>query len=277
MSRKTLESWLRESLLAVSIEDEKKCSMISLVHHQGTTTKEIRTINMLGSKQWEPRELASLIRNEAETHAGGIPGRQVYEVLRFYGKTEPEGSYPFACAGEQEGTMLGTEAPTPVGQLQQDMRFREAQARMYFQATQSVLDTQQKIIESVSKENERLRETHFEAVQLAEAVVMKAAEGEHSHQLQVLKAKRNAAIIEKGVALLPAALNTLLGKEVVPQAIADTALVDSIAESLDDKQLEALFSILKPEQVALLAPRIEKALDKKMKAKQEVEATEESH
>jgi hypothetical protein len=63
----------------------------------------------------------------------------------------------------------------------------------------------------------------------------------------------------------------LTGREVFPQSFADSKLLDTIGDSLDEEQIEKLMMILKPEQAAVLATRF---ADKLKKAREEREAKE---
>ena len=63
----------------------------------------------------------------------------------------------------------------------------------------------------------------------------------------------------------PPLINTVLGKEIFPQSVADTALIDSIANHLSEEQIEMLATsnLFPPVVWGPLAQRLDHALKKK--------------
>lgn len=271
MARQALSDWIRENLnVSILGSDDKigvkKCTAFSLVHMQGNQQVELKTIS-IGSKQWEPRELASLFDTAAETFAGGVPGVQQFQVLAFYDdKDKPQGFYPLRKNGESEAYGLGTEPPTTVGLTQQLMRHNEALARLSASHSDSLLNRQSDIIEKLLTRMGKLEEENFDTVELAKELIMKQAADQHTRAIELIKTKQSAEDRKALMRLAPPLANKLLGREIFPQSAVDTSIIENLAESLDEKQIMALSQVLKPEQFALIADRMVDIIKKRKEA-----------
>ncbi len=271
--RKNLRQFITECLLVSDKQDlygVKKCTGFSLLHMRGGQEVELKTIK-IGSRQWEPKDLAELFESTAETFAGGVPGTQQFQVVAFYDDNErPQSFYPFRKTCDPEHDGITTEPPTPTGQLSQFMRHLEAKERMTSQYTVSIFSILERTVKVQADRIASLEKEQFDAVDLAKEMILKSAAQSHDREMELLKAKQSAGDREKVLALLPAVVNRVTGKEIFPQATADTALFENLAGSLTEKQVQQLSSILTPEQWGLVAARLVDAVDKKV-AKEEAE------
>ncbi len=271
--RKNLRQFITECLLVSDKQDlygVKKCTGFSLLHMRGGQEVELKTIK-IGSRQWEPKDLAELFESTAETFAGGVPGTQQFQVVAFYDDNErPQSFYPFRKTCDPEHDGITTEPPTPTGQLSQFMRHLEAKERMTSQYTVSIFSILERTVKVQADRIASLEKEQFDAVDLAKEMILKSAAQSHDREMELLKAKQSAGDREKVLALLPAVVNRVTGKEIFPQATADTALFENLAGSLTEKQVQQLSSILTPEQWGLVAARLVDAVDKKI-AKEEAD------
>lgn len=271
--RKNLRQFITECLLVSDKQDlygVKKCTGFSLVHMRGGQEVELKTIK-IGSRQWEPKDLAELFESTAETFAGGVPGTQQFQVMAFYDDNErPQSFYPFRKTCDPEHDGITTEPPTPTGQLSQMMRHLEAKERMTSQYTVSIFSILERTVKVQADRIAALEKEQFDAVDLAKEMILKSASENHGREMELLKAKQSAGDREKVLALLPAVVNRVTGKEIFPQSTADSALFENLAGSLTEKQVQQLASILTPEQWGLVAARLVDVVDKRI-AKEESE------
>lgn len=271
--RKNLRQFITECLLVSDKQDlygVKKCTGFSLVHMRGGQEVELKTIK-IGSRQWEPKDLAELFESTAETFAGGVPGTQQFQVMAFYDDNErPQSFYPFRKTCDPEHDGITTEPPTPTGQLSQMMRHLEAKERMTSQYTVSIFSILERTVKVQADRIAALEKEQFDAVDLAKEMILKSASENHGREMELLKAKQSAGDREKVLALLPAVVNRVTGKEIFPQSTADSALFENLAGSLTEKQVQQLSSILTPEQWGLVAARLVDVVDKKI-AKEEAD------
>jgi hypothetical protein len=72
----------------------------------------------------------------------------------------------------------------------------------------------------------------------------------------------------KWMGLLPAAINGITGKEIIPQGTADTQLLETIAESLDEEGILKLANsgAIKPEIIPLIMKRFTQIIQRKREA-----------
>jgi hypothetical protein len=270
--RQTMRQFIAECLLVSEKQDlygVKKCTGFSLVHVRGGQQVELKTIK-IGAKAWDTKELANLFETVAENFAGGVPGVQQFQLLAFYDDNDqPQSFYPFRKAGEQEGEGIVTEAPTGSGPQAQFMRHYEADRRITTQYANSLFSHMERMLERAVKRIEQLESQEQHAIELAKTAIFEQVTKEHERRKEIMRLERAEKDREAILRLLPSLANKVVGKDVFPQATADSALLEHLAESLDQEQVAKLASILRPEQWGLLADRILQILEKKEKREKE--------
>lgn len=270
-NRKTLHNWIRDVMVKLS-PNEEACTALLLNHIvAGGRAVEVKSVRFGGNKTFDPKDLADLFQEAADTHAGGLPsGRQQYELLAFYNSNQPEDRYPLAVQGEdlmvQSG--LGTEPATPAGLTSQLMRHNEALTRSSLIHSENMLSQMASIIDKLADQNAKMLAENAQVMEVAKQLVMEKAANEHEHRMLELKEERNSKMLATGMKLLPGAVNTLAGRQVFPDSTVAEGLVDSLAESLDEDQIVQLTSILRPEQSGPLMHYLEQRY-KKLQAKKE--------
>jgi hypothetical protein len=279
MSRQTVAQWITECLVVSEKADlygAKKCTGFSLVHVAGGSRIELKTVK-IGARAHDPKELARLFEGTAENFAGGVPGVQQFELLAFYDDNDqPQSRYPLRKAADPDHAGIGTEAPTTAGVTSQMMRLTEAAFRISNHHGAELFRLMDKVIERQDKRIETLEREQHDAIELAVAVVQKSATDQHSRMIELLKLKQSAKDREAIMRVLPAVANRVLGKEIFPQGVADTAIFEHLAESLDEDQIKKMSVILRPEQWAFVADRLVEVLKKKQAREVEEKRLEES-
>lgn len=264
MAKQSLESWIHEAM--VDPEKDKPISQITLVHIAGSEN-EIHSVKF-GSKQWTPAELSTLFRHKAESYSQELSGVQTFALLAFYGgTTEQQARHPFVVSGATD-FQLTTENADAKGITQQSMRHLEVQAQMYSRGQAVIIDAQQRLIETLTRNALEDRRENRELIGILKDVVLTQATNNHEHKMKELEYERSSAERKKWIGFLPGLVNNILGKEVFPQSTADTALLETIADNLTPDQLEKLGSTLKPEVLGPIAERFSKHFEKrKLEAK----------
>lgn len=262
MARQTLEQWIHEAL---TDEDKTKpCTAISLVHRQGGRELELHTTH-IGTRQWDAKSLAKMFLSKAENYAAEIPGVQTFNLLAFYGGTQWEAIKPFMINGQEELPGLGTEPATKDGFLAQSMRHTEAMTQMCLKQMAAMTGQICGMFEQVTRENMSLRKENQEAVLIVRDAIMKMTEGREEAMMKRLAFQRATEERKTWLSFGPALINSLLGREVFPQNTADTALIEAIANSLteDDMQTLAASGVIKPHLLGPLSQRMAKVLERK--------------
>jgi hypothetical protein len=264
---KTLESWIKE---AISDSDkEKPCSALACVHKkEGGGTKEVHSRKLEG-KTHTPSDLADLFKGKAESFAQDLGGIQKFELQAFYGTNEAQASHTFTVV---DGEVLVdghrrniNESPDGQGIVAQSMRHTErAYEAMNLMAAQTMAFASARLEKAADRE-EKLQLEVSDAYTIVRDLLMKQADKNHEHEMAKLEYARKTEERGHFFRLGPALVNTASGREVFPQATADTALLDSLAEKVDPKMLEHLTSmgLLPAELAGPLTIRLTEAVRKK--------------
>ena len=262
--KKSLEEWIREAML----DDEKdgKITAISLVHMVGQSPKEIHTAKLIDGKKVEPKALADMFRGKAETYTQDLPGVHTFNLLAYYGqRTDPQAAQPFVVnsIADHNNPSLATENPTAEGKTMQRM----CQDEMVFQQTyrrQAQLD--EFSMNLIREQNIMLRSALAEnrdMFSIFKDVMLQMATNQHGNRMKELEFQRSTGERERFLKFLPPLVNTVLGKEIFPQSVEDTAIVEGIAANLKEEDLVKLGGIVPPEMLCPLYARVEKAMAKK--------------
>ncbi len=268
MARQTLDSWIHEALN--DLTQDGPCWMITLAHMRGTSPEEIVNIKF-GAKAWTAKELADIFRHKAEGYAQDLSGPQTFCMYAFYNKSTEHGAkHPFIIRGQEDLGGLGTESPDTRGLIQQGMRHTEIALGMALRHQKDVNDQMVSMFKILGEQNATLMKENVDAMSVVKEIMLAQATENREAEVGLLEYKRKTEERAKLLGLAPALANQIFGREIFPQSKADTAIIESLTESLDEEQITALMALLKPEQAALLAPRMEKVLRDKA-ARQQLE------
>jgi len=263
--RKSMDAWIHEAL--TDDDKEHKCTAIALMHvNANGSQKEIHTTKFSGGKSWAALDLARMFDDKAKTYAQDLDGTQTFVLLAFYGKNEPEASQPFKVypsGGDYLSSPLNSEPPNEKGALAQAMRQKElvfgqlfARQHQLDEYSNGIIAMQARTITELARENREMFTTFKE-------ILAERALNTHKYQMEQLQFERSTAERKKWIAYLPALVNTVLGREVFPQNVADTALVEQIADGLSEKDIIALAQHIPPSLAGPLMMRMQTYLEKK--------------
>lgn len=260
----TLKQWIAVQLTNNLLNEQNdKLSVFSLMHiRNGMQEEEVKSIP-IGSKEWDPKELATVLDQIAATIATGIPGRQQFIIYAHFQSGRRE-QFPFGKAGEIEVGGIGTEPPTGQGIVVQLMRHNEAIMRISCVNTEQIFTKLLNSMEVMGSMTEKLLSENADVLDVLKQMVLERTVQEHSHKKELLEYERGTLYRQKLLAYAPAMLNQLAGRELIPQSTAESAVFEYLSETLTSEQIEKLSTILTPEQ---LAPVIGILADKE-KAKQ---------
>jgi hypothetical protein len=269
--RQSLEAWIHEALADGDKIDHEgkpaKCSMFSLVHRVGVQELEIHSSRLEG-REVNAKDMAEMFRAKAESYAQDLPGVQTFNLLAFYCKTEPEARHPFLVnpQADQHGG-LASEPATAEGQRQQSMRHAEMLIQQVYRRQAVMDETAIRREELLMRHIEKLQKENFDAFDIVKEMMMEKALSEHNRKMDLLKFERATMERRKWMTLAPPLVNTLLGREVFPQGSVDTALIESVADSLSEEDIMKLAGTLKPEVVAPLMDRWKRIMDERAATK----------
>lgn len=276
MARKGLDKWIDE---AIADPMKDKITAIALIHMQGLAQKEVYTYKFSVAGDADPKKMADLFQDKARTYAQDLEGPQLFQLFAFYGTQEPQAKHPFKVTPEteQHGS-LNTEAATTEGVLQQTMRHKEMGMNQIFShqaslnhASLNMIAQQSAMIANMGAHLSKLQADNMGAFDVVKDMMMRMVENEHNRKMQVLEYERSTEERRKWLSFAPPLINRLLGQEIFPQNLEDTALIETIADNLTEEHLTML-QIL-PEAIrGPLAARIETHMRKKQTEKDDMRA-----
>jgi len=266
MARKriTIEQWISDALS--DGEKGKPCSAFSLVHIKGVGQEEVYTKQITAPVQ--PKQLAEFFIDRATGFAQDLPGMQTFRMLAFYGSSEPQAALPFTVAdGELTGggeSPFAKHEPTQAGLLGQLMKHNEQVMGMMLDLTKSLA------VQSIAHEAEMRKEVN-DAQMIVRDVIMNMRKEAHEMRMSELAFARSTEDRRLLGKALPTIINQLSGREVIPEAHADSELLDAIAAKIKPHMLQQLIAlgILDTNEAALLTARFARATEERRK---EIEA-----
>jgi hypothetical protein len=222
-----------------------------------------------GSRIWTSKELGQMFRTMAQGHAQDMDGPQMFCVFAFYnGCLEPTNKRPFEVSGKQELPGMGTFSTDPKGLIQQGMRHTEIALGMALRHQKDVNDQMITMFKMVGEQNATLMKENIDAMSVVKEVMLSKAQEDSAERMALEEFKRKSKERAIFFKLAPALANRLFGREIFPQSAEDTAIIENITDSMTEEQIGKLMSILSPEQAALLAPLMEKAIKDREAEKQ---------
>jgi len=259
--RKQMDKWIAEAIADPNYE--APLSQITLVHMRGTVQSEIYTWKSSTAASTggaDPKAIASLFHDKADTLSQDLPGLQTFNLLAFYGSAQPQGQYIFVVRPEADTQSSGlmTEAPTEAGMRQQGMRHLEAGQAQIYRRQQAQDEFGIRMIQQQNMMIERLMTDRFDAVNVMTDMMMRVANNQHEMRMKELEMERGTQERQALMKLAPSLVNTIAGKEVFPQSSADTALIEQIAGVLTEEHIPKILELGLPDVV--VAPLIDRVL-----------------
>ncbi len=270
-----LKAWAYDLLAEHTLADvrgimsPRRIIAFSLSHLAGGVVRTETGAKVLVSPGLEPQYIAEFFWEKAVDYASGLTGgsgmQQFVIEAHAEGASEPVAQYPLKAAGVVDhDSIMSTEPATGTGLLTQMMRHTEHAMSALARMNEQLMATNANLV----RDSQNIISKGYEQLHLTEALVTKAAEGEHAKRLELMQLESNRVLKEKLLTAAPAAVNAIFDREVFPTAMADTSLVESLAIDLDVDDLEGLMFILQAkvknkEVLGLLFNRLSKIIDEK--------------
>jgi hypothetical protein len=263
-NKNIVETQIRDWVLReVAYPDTKrgKCAKV-IVRHLNLERKPNGDVIALPVKLEEGAEdeieplLAQIAEAAQQDATDANSGVQTYAIYAYYSNDSsyvPRKIFRVAADTEFERDLAPSEPPTEKGLVAQSMRHVEAVMR------HATISTGMQI-QSMQRENQRLAEMveRFSAQQLDLMVLLQDTMNDATkRRLAERREEANLAIKEEALskvsALLPAIVNRISGKQVLPEEDPGIMLLSSLFESMTDEQQNQLMSMLSPAQKMSLA------------------------
>ena len=262
-----MATWIEEALADVDkVDDSGKrlpCTAFSLIHKVGTDEDEVHTIKLglsANAPTYTPTTLADKFMQKARHRARSAAGLQTFNLLAFYDGAATSGARTiFTVMPPQFENGLTTESPTPSGQVQQGMRQNDM---CFMQMVRHQNATNEIILGVADRQNAYIR--HLEDENRETFLILKDAirnrqNDQHERDKDLLATERTTKIIEQIAKYGPLVANMLTGRNLFPQNVADTTLVETIAEKFTPEKMMKVFELFSDEPAvgAMLMSRLE--------------------
>lgn len=231
--KQSLAEWIREAM--TDTEKSGPCVAIACVHKNGTTEREIDAVRF-GGRTWKEEDLAARFEGKAESYSQDLLGLQEFCLFAFYGDSkQSEAAHPFTIQG-QNGVEagFGTFTPDAKGQTMQRMAFDQSLVQLCYRQTAIIFEQNARMIELLGGKLSAALDDNHDLFDLAKEMILKAADKEHEHRMAELQFMQSADTRKKLLAMAPALANQFTGKEIFPQSMADTAIIEGILDKLID-------------------------------------------
>lgn len=270
--RKSLDEWIAEAFS--DPHKDLPCTQLSLVVLVGNALeKEIHTVRLGPGNALQPKDLADMFIGKAQTFGQDLPGQQQFILQAFYkDRKEPEAIHPFKTNIPSDPATHGilSEPPNEMGLRAQDMRFKNDWLGTVFKQVNELnayaLRREDRDETRAREDRQYIRELQAEnreCFAIVKDMMMRMADKTQEHEMARLKYARETGERKKWIGFVPALVNQLLGREIFPQSLEDTVLIEQVAESIPEEQIQMLSNILPPQLWGPLSARLEKAMAKK--------------
>lgn len=257
--RTTIQDWIAQCL--TDSDKDGPCTGFSLVYlKSGAGTEEVHSKRLEGNQN--AQQLAAFFTDRACGYAQDLPGIQYFKLLAFFGREEPQGTFPFSV---NEGELTGGEhglnrhEATPTGLLGQFMKHNEALMGMAIDVVRTMA------VESVKREA-GMRNEVMEAHAVIKDVILNMKKESHEMRMQELQFARSTDERRLMAKMLPTVVNQLSGRDLIPEDRADTELVEALAQHVKPEQIQQLaqFGMIPGPVAALLTARFAKVHEQRV-------------
>ena len=261
--KKTLDRWIAERLS--DLDKDGALSHLALEHVAGNMSSQVLHTKRVGNQDQNPKEIAALLIDVAQTFCQDLTNVHYFRVLAFYsGSEQSEGVYNFALNGRQDfDSMMASEGPNKEGLLSQGMNWSHRALSLALTQTAVCLEANNKTVQMLVQNNANLMEENHKAYEVLKGLMLEKALAENNNELAKEKYKRDSEERKKFIGMIPPLANQITGHPIFPQTTEDSSIVEQLAD-LDEDDLVKITSVLqkKPILLAALASRFNQIADK---------------
>jgi hypothetical protein len=226
--------WVQERM--EDVEQDGQLGIIGLIHFDSQGREQPILTKKAGCDKWgDSNALGNAIYIFAARHARGLIGAQSFSLHATYGNAGAATRFlPFGLPGMLQfghipGGGLATESPNAIGAQSQGMRLTELVVQGMIGQINPTMHAQLALIDRVMRRLQEVDQENRELWLAAKELIMELNKQRHDVRMQELAAMRAAEFQRQIMALAPALINMMAGKDIFPLLAADTSLLDAIA------------------------------------------------
>lgn len=282
----TLAQWIGNALQGMGRkradgETPASCTALVMVHVYGQSETEIHPV-VIGGRKYDDAAINALARtfeSMAVTDAQSKTGKQHYEVRAVF---EDQETRPARYGWKVNGHLVNTagdnstEAPTAEGRMMQRMRHDETYSTMLVTTMANSLNQSSHFTKMVMDYATRVTAERNDLYKSSMELAVEKLKHDREHELKLMELQNQKELWEKVAKIAPALMNTITGKEIVPQSMVDTTIVEMMAEHIGPEEIKLLGPLLgklPPEAVGVLMTRLEAIQKDKNAAEERMDRT----
>jgi len=190
---------------------------------------------------------AETILGRAESDAEHINGRQSYVLLAFF----------HGCGNKEKrsktiqvnGRIVGdwgdaSDPPTPEGKYAQRMRHEEGAYQLLITTAAAQIGPAVSFAEKMMALSMQAMTQQGEMFFKLQQVLMQQSLDRSKEEAEKAKYERMTAVIDKVLAMAPLLVGTITGRQVVPESAENTAIVEMLADVLDEEAVSQMLPLL---------------------------------
>lgn len=182
-------------------------------------------------------EIVASAENDAEGSPDGVIQKFIVLPFRTKNPEKSAGRLQFYITPPDEDESVDSEPATKSGSLAQQMRHNEALMRLLMTGMQGMMQSQARMVSSVTEENHKLRERQLEMYADLEAVLTQREE----RALKAEESKARVALMQeagqKVMQLAPLALNRMMGGKPEGKALLIAQLTEKLGALAPEKKM----------------------------------------
>lgn len=261
---KTLDMAITEAVMDQNMDGA--CTAISCCHKVGSTDDEVYGIK-LGNGTFDSKSLAEVFYSKASGAVQDSGSTEIFFLYFFYaGRQQHQARHRFVIESTMQLSHGQSEPPTKEGALSQAMRQNEVMFTMNMRTMTEQLRMLLESNQATSRDLFDTRQENRELIGVFKEMMVKEAAGNHTYRMTEIAEERKAKDREFLYRVVPAAVNQLVGKEIVPQALADEGMIDALIEACDEETVHLLQKKLPAPVYAIVAARAADHWKKKKEA-----------
>ena len=274
-TEKKFDVWIRRQIYLES-EEKGQVKHFLIKHIQNNKPgPEVATCKVRSNPS--PDDISPMmmeIENCCISDAEGLGDLQKYQITPFFEKSG-SGQTRFILTFQgtnPDNEMMLSESPDASGLAVQAMRHVEALMRINVNTPAMVIQQLQRLVSSQGAQIEKHDEHRLATYALIENLTQKKHERDMDLRHQEFKDRNMQEIVDKVILLLPAAVNKISGKNILPEKVTpEGMMVRELMKSFSPEQMESLQKVLKPEQQMLLFQFYQKMQDEEERSKKDAE------
>lgn len=222
-------------------------------------------------KKWSAKDEAALIQGKCNVFSQALRGEQTFKVFAYYGREEPGAFHHINASGRLLNREGETEDASPRGMAAQGMRMGDTVVNRSFGMMDRLWQVNEHLMTTLERQRDHYETRALEAETLVLGFIREKVQLSHSERLTEMRYERTTLLLNKAITLLPALMRHITGKDLVGDAVGDTAILESVALAIrqmtPDAKQDTMTKLagVSPELMMVLAPRLSELSEKQEK------------